>query len=629
VVAGDGWWKIASKVKVPLADLYAANNASETTPLFAGSTICLPANATDTVPGTTTTTVPAAAPAPTTATTVPGATTTTVPAGTVIPTAAFPVQGPCWFTDTWQAPRGGGRRHEGVDIIARAGLYVYAVADGTLTRQVFDRPGSLSGNAWWLTQADGTYYFYAHLSAFAPDLKVGSKVVAGQILGFIGRTGNAGAAHLHFEVHPGGGAAINPTPTVRATDGCKRTEPLAQPSGTLPPTPSTLPPAGSGPTTTTPGTAPATTAPSTPAPTTTAPVTAPITSVPLSTRAGTEWQYIAPRSIFDSSSSGTVRAQSRQTVRLPAIAGVPSGTGAVMLRITTQGSGAGGFITLHPCDIPPPFVASLTFPPGGTSVGTAAVEVVNGSVCFVTSTAVNVRLEVLGSLAQSGTGVQPTSSIRVLDTRQTGRLAAGQIATLTPAALGVPAGTQALTAVVTTVNPASGGTLSLGFCGQGPWTTQFNADQVASFAITMRPGTTGWCLSSSVATDVVVDIVGRWVPVSAGGVAVLPVDPVRVFDSRTAGTPVHEVPVTVPVAGVGGINPAATTALLTITAVSGQVGAAVFAVPCGEPRPAGVVVANQGNRITTVVVPVRLGAGAVCVSSLNPTHLVIDVTAAG
>jgi peptidoglycan hydrolase-like protein with peptidoglycan-binding domain len=163
---------------------------------------------------------------------------------------AFPVQGKCWFGDTWMASRGGGRLHEGVDIGGAEGLYIYAVADGTITKRVYNTPGSLSGNALRLTAADGTYFFYAHLSDVAPGITAGTKVTAGQIIGFNGKTGNAGVAHLHFEVHPGGGAAINPYPIVKAVDGCTTTTPPAQPGGILPTPPAASP--ATSPTTTTP-----------------------------------------------------------------------------------------------------------------------------------------------------------------------------------------------------------------------------------------------------------------------------------------------------------------------------------------------------------------------------------------
>ena len=150
--------------------------------------------------------------------------TSTVPV-TTVSISVFPVLGPCWFSDTWMAPRAGGRRHEGVDIIARTGQPLYAVVDGTITRQFFDRPGSLGGNALRLTAADGTYFHYAHLSAFAEGIGLDSRVVAGQVIGYVGSTGSSSAPHLHFEYHPGGGAAVNPFPIVKAVDGCRSTTP--------------------------------------------------------------------------------------------------------------------------------------------------------------------------------------------------------------------------------------------------------------------------------------------------------------------------------------------------------------------------------------------------------------------
>jgi len=139
---------------------------------------------------------------------------------------AFPVQGRCGFSDTWQAARPGGRQHEGVDIIGARGLAIYAVADGVLTRMLTG--GTLSGNSIRLTIADGTYFFYAHLDGFAAGLSAGQTVRAGQIIGYLGSTG-ATSNHLHFEVHPKGGAAVNPYPIVKDVDACNVTELLPQP----------------------------------------------------------------------------------------------------------------------------------------------------------------------------------------------------------------------------------------------------------------------------------------------------------------------------------------------------------------------------------------------------------------
>lgn len=133
---------------------------------------------------------------------------------------AKPVEGPCYYGDTYGFTRGGGRAHLGVDILAATGNDLYAVATGKITQIYVDRPGSLSGNGLKITRADGTYFFYAHLSQLAPGIAVGSPVRAGQLVGFVGTTGNSATPHLHLEIHPGGGAAVNPYPIVKATGAC-------------------------------------------------------------------------------------------------------------------------------------------------------------------------------------------------------------------------------------------------------------------------------------------------------------------------------------------------------------------------------------------------------------------------
>jgi peptidoglycan hydrolase-like protein with peptidoglycan-binding domain len=184
------------------------------------------------IPGLTTN--PAINPTPTTTTTTTP-TTTPAPSGPAVVPTVFPMLGPCWFSDTWKAPRSGGRHHEGVDIIAKSGTPIYAVSNGTITRVFLDRPGSLGGNAVRLTAADGTYFHYAHLSAFAEGAGLGATVVAGQVIGYNGSTGSSSTPHLHFEYHPFGGAAVNPYPLIKAIDGCKSTTPPTTiPATTIP-----------------------------------------------------------------------------------------------------------------------------------------------------------------------------------------------------------------------------------------------------------------------------------------------------------------------------------------------------------------------------------------------------------
>jgi len=142
----------------------------------------------------------------------------------------FPVQGRCFYGDTWHAARGGGRLHEGVDIIANEGNLLYAVADGEITKRYWDLPGALAGNGLRLTHANGTYFIYLHLAGFAPGIEIGTKVKAGDVIGFVGNTGSSATPHLHFEVHPGGGSAVNPYWMVKAIDGCSNITPQYQSS---------------------------------------------------------------------------------------------------------------------------------------------------------------------------------------------------------------------------------------------------------------------------------------------------------------------------------------------------------------------------------------------------------------
>ena len=144
--------------------------------------------------------------------------------------SVFPVQGLCSYENTWHAPRGNGRKHLGVDIIAKEGKLLYAVADGTITKLYTEASDKLAGNGVRLTMADGTYFFYGHMQKIADGMTIGTKVKAGQVVGYLGKTGGTTTPHLHLEVHPLGGAAIDPTPVVAAVDACSVTTPLAVPA---------------------------------------------------------------------------------------------------------------------------------------------------------------------------------------------------------------------------------------------------------------------------------------------------------------------------------------------------------------------------------------------------------------
>jgi peptidoglycan LD-endopeptidase LytH len=124
--------------------------------------------------------------------------------GEVAPGAALliPVAGvrPHQLRDSYHEPRSGGRLHHAIDIFAPEGTPVLAAEEGTIFRL---RSGGLGGIALYKLGADGrTMYYYAHLQGYAPGIREGARVRRGEVIAYVGDTGNAGRGnfHLHFSV---------------------------------------------------------------------------------------------------------------------------------------------------------------------------------------------------------------------------------------------------------------------------------------------------------------------------------------------------------------------------------------------------------------------------------------------
>jgi hypothetical protein len=142
----------------------------------------------------------------------------------------FPVVGENHYSDTFGAVRSGGRSHHGVDIMAEKMTPVVAVADGTVG-WIHDEVG-VGGDccSMQFNHDDGWESWYIHLNndtpgtddglgfGFAPGIEAGAHVVAGQLIGWVGDSGNAEwtGSHLHFELHDPSGVVVNPTPHVDA-----------------------------------------------------------------------------------------------------------------------------------------------------------------------------------------------------------------------------------------------------------------------------------------------------------------------------------------------------------------------------------------------------------------------------
>lgn len=136
----------------------------------------------------------------------------------VIQGFVFPVGTPNTFGNSFGADRMMGttyaHAHQGTDIMAPFGTPLLACERGIISKIGTD---VLGGSKLWLKGESGTYYYYAHLQRFADGLANGQVVNAGQVIGYVGDTGNAkgGAPHLHFEIHPDGGRAVNPYPLLK------------------------------------------------------------------------------------------------------------------------------------------------------------------------------------------------------------------------------------------------------------------------------------------------------------------------------------------------------------------------------------------------------------------------------
>jgi murein DD-endopeptidase MepM/ murein hydrolase activator NlpD len=124
--------------------------------------------------------------------------------------ATCPVAGPHSYIDSFGAPRPGGRTHQGDDLMSPRGTPVVAAQNGNAVRT----PNGLGGNAVIVYAGNGDYTYYAHLDTYGAQ----GNVSAGTEIGTVGNTGDAagGPTHLHFEYHPGGGSAVDPTPYLDA-----------------------------------------------------------------------------------------------------------------------------------------------------------------------------------------------------------------------------------------------------------------------------------------------------------------------------------------------------------------------------------------------------------------------------
>jgi murein DD-endopeptidase MepM/ murein hydrolase activator NlpD len=147
-------------------------------------------------------------------------------------TLQMPVVGvqPYDLANSWGDSRDGGRRrHKGIDIFAPKGTGIVAVADGIIS-YIGEQPKG--GNCLWLSTENGTSFYYAHLDRWASGLYEGMEVRSGDLLGYVGNTGNARTtpSHLHFGVNDND-EMVNPYPILTKAVPVKRAHVMVESGG--------------------------------------------------------------------------------------------------------------------------------------------------------------------------------------------------------------------------------------------------------------------------------------------------------------------------------------------------------------------------------------------------------------
>ncbi|MEQ1702753.1 MAG: hypothetical protein ABMA25_21805, partial [Ilumatobacteraceae bacterium] len=350
---------------------------------------------------------------------------------------------------------------------------------------------------------------------------------------------------------------------------------------------------------------------------TTPPTTAPPATVPAGP--ADKWQFIASVKAFDSAGSKLAPTVTKK-IKVAGLAGVPAGTPGVMLRVVPRNAAAAGYLTVFACDVAAPGASTLNFSPGRINATTTVVKVVNGEVCVAASVATDLRVDVIGVLGTTGVGVQPIVAKRAMDTRTSSPIAANGTKSASISALGVPAGSKAVTLTITLLNPAAAGSIGIGPCGGTPWILPFAAVPAQVFSGVIRTNDAGVCVSSTAAVHVVLDSTAAW----TGSKVLTPATPARLFDSRSSGliTPTGR---TVTIAVPAG----ASRAQVSVTIIGRTPGAALLVWNCADKKPTASVVYTPAAVTSSSTVTLNVTGGSICLASTANVHAVIDLVAVG
>ena len=193
---------------------------------------------------------------------------------------------------------------------------------------------------------------------------------------------------------------------------------------------------------------------------------------------------------------------------------------------------------------------------------------------------------------------------------------------MSPSALGSGSGAKAVSVTVTVIDVSAGGSIGIGPCGGTPWIVPFANAQMQSFSAVVRTNDAGVCVSVTTQAHVIVDVDGVFK--DAAGKGLVPLGPMRLYDSRNAGAMLlgdRTVTLWFP--------PGVTQAQLTFALVAGDNDSSLFAYPCSQPRPAASVGSSQKNMVTPVSATLDVTGGKLCLAATQNVHVIIDLVAVG
>ncbi len=373
-------------------------------------------------------------------------------------------------------------------------------------------------------------------------------------------------------------------------------------------------------------------------------VTEPTPSTSRTLAPGAPFQPVTPFRFADSRLNkgvGVLPAGREIRVKVAGTTGIPADATAVSASFTITEPGGAGFLTAYNCLGGVPTVSTLNYEQLQTVSNQAIVPLDRGDVCLFSLATAHIVIDINGYVASTGSQTfNPVQPKRLLDTRKTTKLQANvrRVVQMTGGTSPVPGEARAVAINLTAVQPRSSGWIRAFPCDQPePTTSSVSARHqrvIASSVIVPLAADGTICLTSMMATDVVIDVTGWFGP--AAGLDFVPIVPIRLADTRSFGTTLNPwtrgqmVPagtvVEIQVAGVRGVPAGVTGATINLVALGSSNPGWLRAVPCGSASEVSNVnfsspapIANGAN--------VRLSAaGKICVVGMSTTHFLVDIT---